>query len=73
MRLVPVEGGGIPEIQAVCVVSKARAKRGKVFRMRVLVVQEGLIMRGRGTGSKSNQEAAGGAGVGGWIRVQTGG
>jgi hypothetical protein len=29
-----------PEIQAVCVVLKARAKRGKVFGMRALAVQE---------------------------------
>ena len=41
-----VERDRIPEIQAVCVVSKARAKRGKVLRMRALAVQEELRARG---------------------------
>ena len=67
-----VERGGIPEIQAVCVVPKARAKRGKVFRMRALAVQEEL--RGRGLATEAIrrlQEEL--AGVGDWIRVQAGG
>ena len=50
-----VEKGGIPEIQAVCVVSKARARRGKVFRMRALAVHKEL--RGRGLAAKVLQEA----------------
>ena len=37
-----VEKGGIPEIQAGCVVSKARARRGKVSSMRALAVQKEL-------------------------------
>ena len=43
-----VEKGGMSEVQAVCVVSKAmrRARSGKVFRMKALAVQKGL--RGRG-------------------------
>ena len=43
-----VEKGGVSEVQAVCVVSKARwrARSGKAFRMKALAVQKGL--RGRG-------------------------
>ena len=37
-----VKRNKVPEIQAVCVVSKARARRAlKVFRVRALAVQEG--------------------------------
>ena len=45
-----VEKCGIPEIQAVCVVSKARARRGKAFRMKALAVQKPSEkgLRGRG-------------------------
>ena len=62
-----VERDRIPEIQAGCVVLEARAKRGKVFRMRALAVQEEL-RAGTGAGSRSKQEIAGRAGVGGWTR-----
>ena len=46
-----MERDGVPEIQVVCVVSKARAKRGKVVRMRALAVQEEL--RGRGLAAEA--------------------
>ena len=39
-----VEEGGVLDVQAVCVVSKAkrRAMSGKAYRMEVLAVQKGL-------------------------------
>ena len=48
-----VERGGVPEVQAVCVVSKARAKRGKVFGMRAPAMQEEL--RGRRLAAEANR------------------
>ena len=39
--VVLVERDKIPEVQAVCVASKARARRGKVFRMRALACNAG--------------------------------
>ena len=65
-KLSLVERGGLPEIQAACVVSKARAKRGKVSRVRALVVQEEL--RGRGLAAEAIRRS-----WGGWIIVQPGG
>ena len=67
-----VEKGGIPEIQAVCVVSKVRARSGKTSRMWALAVQK--EMRGRGLVAEAMRRLhVGGAGVGGWVRLQAGG
>ena len=62
-----VERDKATEIQAVCVVAKAKARKGKVFRMRALAVQEGP--GGARAGSRGDQEVAGRAGVYGWIGV----
>ena len=61
-------------IQVVCVVSKGRAARGKVFRMRALIVEEEL----RGQGLAAEVLAIGKlqgelTDCGGWNEVQAGG
>ena len=63
-RLRLVERGGIPEIQAAYVMLKARAKRGKVSRMRALAVQE--KRRGRGLAANAIR-VQGAAGWLGWL------
>ena len=69
-----MEKGGVPEIRAVCVVSKARARRGKAFRMNPKALAMQKELRGREPAcNRSNEEAAGVAGVGGWVRLRAGG
>ena len=65
-----VDKGGMPEVQAVCVVSKARrkARSGKVFRMKALAVQKGL--RGRGLAAEALKRLQ--VELGGWLRQITG-
>ena len=48
-----VEKEGVPVVQAVCVVSKARARRGKMFRMKALAVGEEPELRGRGIAAEA--------------------
>ena len=70
-----VEGGEVLEVQAVCVVSKARgtARRGKTYRMQALAVKEEMRGRCLGPCSRGIEEAAGGAGRAGLGRLQDGG
>ena len=46
-----VEKGGIPEVQAVCIVSKARARRGKAFRMHMKALAVHVQKELRGSSS----------------------
>ena len=57
-----------PTVFAARVVSEARAKRGRVFRVVALAVDE--EMRGQGPGwHRGNKEVGGRVAVGGWAEV----
>ena len=70
LGLVRLSAGAVaPVVSAVCVVSEARPKRGRVFRMMALAVDEG--MRGQGLASvRGDGETEGRAAPGGWAEVR---